>query len=221
MTNKNSEEYNLTVTNLNFKIDNNPILQDFNFDLQAGNSCLILGESGSGKTTLLAILAGLQQADSGEVFYGDVNFSKLKENARDKFRGENIGIMLQDFHLIKTLTVLQNILIVGALLGKAIDKSFAEKLLSRLGLQGKSDKLARNLSVGQLQRLALARALVTKPKWLFCDEPTSALDDKNAKITLDLISQETQELGTSLIIVTHDNRVKQFIKADKIVEMGA
>lgn len=220
MVKKESTDSGLVVKSLNYKIDNHDILQNVSFEVPIAKSCLVLGNSGSGKTTLLSILAGLQKPDSGEVLYGEANFYQLSENERDSFRGSNIGVMLQDFHLIKTLTVIQNILVVGVLSGKNVDKCFAEKLLTRLGLQEKSNKLASNLSVGEMQRLALARALACKPKWLFCDEPTSSLDDKNTQIMLELISQETSNLGTSLMIVTHDSRVKQFIKADKVIELG-
>lgn len=211
----------LTVQGLSHAIAGQSILTDFDFSLSSGNTCLILGASGSGKTTLLSLLSGLEKPDQGTVRYGDTSLYDLSESQRDQFRGRHIGILFQTFHLIKPFTVQQNIALAGTMAGLALDKEYIGSLLKRLGLTDKAHKKAAILSVGEAQRLALARALATKPKWLFCDEPTSSLDDANTAQMLSLLQSEAQTLGTSLLIVTHDSRVKEQLQADKTIKLEA
>ena len=211
----------LTVQGLSHAIAGQSILTDFNFSLDSGNTCLILGASGSGKTTLLSLLSGLEKPDQGMVRYGDISLYDLSESQRDQFRGRHIGILFQTFHLIKPFTVQQNIALAGTMAGLALDNEYIGSLLKRLGLSDKINQKATTLSVGEAQRLALARALATKPKWLLCDEPTSSLDDANTKQMLSLLQSEAQTLGTSLVIVTHDSRVKEQLQADKTIKLEA
>lgn len=207
----------LCVEGLKYRVSDQFVLSLENISLSQGDTCLILGASGSGKTTLLSLLTGLATADEGSIRYDDVTFSNMNEADRDQFRGQNIGVLFQTFHLIRSLTTYQNIMLPGLLSGKEIEHSYIESIMERLGLIGKKDQKTMTLSVGESQRVALARALATKPKWLFCDEPTSALDDNNTSIMLSLIQQEVRDLGASLIIVTHDSRVRQYMNASQLI----
>jgi len=209
----------LEVQKLHFAIGGKMILQEFSLEIPPGEACLILGPSGSGKTTLLSIMAGLQRPDQGMVCYDSTTLYDLSESERDQFRGQHIGILFQTFHLIKPLTVRQNLQLAYSMPGKTSDTEYMEAVLQRLGLKDKESQKAGSLSVGEAQRLALARAIVGKPKWLLCDEPTSSLDDHNAHEVMALLQEEAQQAGTSLIVVTHDHRVRQHIKGH-IVELG-
>lgn len=209
----------LSVNDLGYSIEGKVIFKKLNLNLLEGETCLVFGKSGSGKTTLLSVLAGLQKPSQGTVNYGDSPLYDLSEAECDKFRGEHIGILFQTFHLIKTLTVRQNVLLTETLSDKNLDLGYVENILKRLQLADKAEQKVSTLSVGEAQRLALARAIAKKPKWLFCDEPTSSLDDENTKNTLSLIQDEAKRIGTSLIIVTHDNRVKQHFNANQTLEL--
>jgi putative ABC transport system ATP-binding protein len=210
----------LVVNDLNYSIGGKVLFQNLQLRLPAKETCLIVGPSGSGKTTLLSILAGLQKPDNGSVIYDGTSLYELNENQRDYFRGQHVGILFQNFHLINPLSVRQNILLASKLAGKAVDTAYVDTLLNNLDLSEKADQKAATLSVGESQRVALARAMVTKPKWLLCDEPTSSLDDTNAQNILTLIQQEAAKIGTALVIITHDHRVKQHITADCTLELG-
>lgn len=209
----------LEVKELSYAISDKAILQDVSLCVPSGEACLILGASGSGKTTLLSILAGLQQPDHGTVHYDGTSLYDMNESQRDQFRGQHIGILFQTFHLIKPFTVRQNLRIAYSMSGKTPDQAHMETVLDRLGLADKVRQKAGSLSVGEAQRLALARALIGKPKWLLCDEPTSSLDDHNVEVMMRLLQDETQQLGTSLIIVTHDKRVREHING-QIITLG-
>ena len=200
--------------NISHKIDNKVILDNVEFSLNDGDHLLILGDSGSGKTTLLSILAAMQSPSDGFVKYNDEDIFKLKPAKLDKFRGDNIGIIFQELHLIPVISLRENLQIVSSLTNKHLDKNYIDKLISDLNLQNEADMKAGDLSVGQKQRVAIARALVNKPKWLFADEPTSALDDKNAEKTLQILKSHAEENGASLIISTHDKRVKDFFASN-------
>ncbi len=214
-----AKELGLEIRELSYAIGEKKILQELSLFIPSGQACLILGPSGSGKTTLLSILAGLQQPDRGKVHYDNISLYDMNESQRDQFRGQHIGILFQTFHLIKPFTVRQNLLIAYSMSGKAPDHAHMETVLDRLGLIDKAHQKAGSLSVGEAQRLALARALIGKPQWLLCDEPTSSLDDHNVDMMMTLLLEETQALGTSLIVVTHDRRVKEHIDG-KIITLG-
>lgn len=214
-----SSQSGLTVSDLHYTIGNTSILREFALNVPSGKACLILGPSGSGKTTLLSILAGLQRPDRGSVQYNGTALYDLSESERDRFRGQHIGILFQTFHLIKPLTVRQNVQLAYRMSGKTPDTTHMESVLQRLGLKEKAHQNAGSLSVGEAQRLALARTIVGKPKWLLCDEPTSSLDDHNATEMMALLQEEAQAAGTSLLVVTHDHRVREHIKG-QVVELG-
>lgn len=209
----------LVCQNLSFSIENRKLIDSLNFQLEEKKHLLIIGPSGCGKTTLLTLMCGLQRPESGSIFYNQTNICDLKEEQLDKFRGQNLGIIFQNFHLIKVLTLYENLAIALKFSGQKIDKDKIYNYLAKIGLTDKSKQKAGNLSVGESQRLAVARAVITNPKWIFCDEPTSALDDKNTQLTLELLQQEAQSCQASLIVITHDQRVKNIFSNQQIIEL--
>jgi lipoprotein-releasing system ATP-binding protein len=184
---------------------------DFNFpDITAphGESLLITGGSGKGKTTLLHLLGGLQRPQSGDVIIDDTNIATLSEKNLDRFRGKNIGLVLQQSYFVASLSVLENVVLASWLANgkQATDK--AKLLLEQLGLKDQIHKQPSQLSIGQQQRVSIARALINEPKLLLADEPTSSLDDENALTVADMLSGLAKQFGTALVIVTHDRRLK-------------
>jgi len=175
----------------------------------ASNTLLITGNSGKGKTTLLHLLAGLLRPKEGEIIIENTNINLFSEKKLDKFRGKNIGLILQQSHFIASMTVLENVVLASWLAtGKsAVEK--AEKLLSELDLENQKHKLPSQLSIGQQQRVSIARALINEPKLLLADEPTSSLDDKNAEKVIELLTSLSKEYKAALLIVTHDGRIKE------------
>ncbi|HEU4495503.1 MAG TPA: ATP-binding cassette domain-containing protein [Flavobacterium sp.] len=183
----------------------------FNFPdiaLEDGQALLVAGGSGKGKTTLLHLLGGLLRPKTGNILIQETNIVSLSERKLDQFRGKNIGLVLQQSHFIGSLSVLENVVIASWLATGRKAENKARHLLSQLGLEDQMHKLAPQLSVGQQQRVSIARALVNEPKLLLADEPTSSLDDENALKVADLLSALSKEYGASLIIVTHDQRLK-------------
>jgi putative ABC transport system ATP-binding protein len=209
----------LTCSNVFYKINNETIINDISFSLKSENHLLILGPSGSGKTTLLCILAGLQEPTTGIVEYDGINIYKLNSEKRDHFRGRNLGVIFQNFHLIKSLNVYQNIALVSQVLDNKIDRDQINHYLKKLNLEDKSNQKISTLSVGQCQRLAVIRSFINKPKFILCDEPTSALDDKNTNNLLKLLKSEAEKSKSSLVIVTHDKRVKSYFANNNILEL--
>lgn len=209
----------LTCQDLSYKVGENTIIDEINFKLKSGEHLLILGPSGSGKTTLLCLLAALKHPSSGLIKYDDIDIYQLDPKRRDKFRGQNIGIIFQNFHLIKSLNVYQNIALASYALGVKVDPDQINHYLETLGLKDQANQKISTLSVGQAQRLAVIRSFVNKPKWVLCDEPTSALDDHNTDKLLNLIKSESEKNNSSLVIVTHDRRVKSSFKSNNIIEL--
>jgi putative ABC transport system ATP-binding protein len=176
---------------------------------QAGNTILVTGNSGKGKTTYLHILAGLLQPNSGEIMIDNKEITHLKGSKADKFRGKNIGVVFQKSHFIASLTVLENLEMASWLASGKKHTKRAKELLQKLDISEQAHKLPNQLSVGQQQRVSIARALINEPKVLLADEPTSSLDDKNADNVIELLETLSKEYKTALIIVTHDSRIKQ------------
>ena len=204
----------LGVKNLEFKVANKTILNKQNFSISKGKHVLISGLSGSGKTTLMNLMSGLLKPTSGFVSFEENDFSKLTEENIDQIRSKNFGFIFQRLHLIKHLTVEQNIL-----LGLNKDQSpNLYELLDDIGLKNKHTELAKNLSFGESQRVAIARGIINSPKVIFADEPTSSLDDKNTKKVLELIFSQAKKNNSTIIISSHDERVKKFFK--KIQEIN-
>jgi putative ABC transport system ATP-binding protein len=174
----------------------------------SSETLLITGNSGKGKTTLLHLLAGLLRPKKGEIILENTDISSLSERELDQFRGKNIGLILQQSHFIASLSVLENVVLASWLATgkKAVQK--AEKLLEELDLVNQKHKLPSQLSIGQQQRVSIARALINQPKLLLADEPTSSLDDENAMVVANLLEKLAKEYHAALVIVTHDKRLK-------------
>tara|TARA_B110000444_G_C18680205_1_gene519338 strand:- start:68 stop:703 length:636 start_codon:yes stop_codon:yes gene_type:complete len=209
----------LTCENLSFAIDGHKLIKDINFNIQSQKDLLITGPSGFGKTTLLSILCGLQKPTEGNVKYDEINLYDLDEDKIDDFRGKKLGIVFQNFNLINAFTVKQNLDLANSIFNFK-DNDQLYYLLERIGLAEKSHIRVSKLSTGEKQRLAVARAFIGNPKWVFCDEPTSSLDDKNTEIILNLIKEETLRCKASLILITHDKRIQSILKFSQILKLG-
>lgn len=176
---------------------------------EAGSTLLITGDSGKGKTTYLHLLAGLLQPKSGEIIIDKTDLVSLSEKKTDRYRGKNIGVVFQKSYFIAALTVLENLQMASWLATGKKHSKRAKKLLEQLGIENQASKLPAQLSIGQQQRVSIARALMNEPKVLLADEPTSSLDDKNAANVIELLTFLSKEYKAALLIVTHDNRIKE------------
>jgi putative ABC transport system ATP-binding protein len=208
----------LICENLSFSIDGHKLFSNINLNIENQKDLLITGPSGIGKTTLLSILCGLQKPTEGKVLYDDINLYNLVENKIDYFRGDKLGIVFQNFNLINAFTIKQNLELGKTTQGSG-DKNLYD-LLQRVGLADKSHIKVSKLSVGEKQRLAVARAFIGNPKWIFCDEPTSSLDDKNAEIISQFIKDESIRCKASLILITHDKRVQSILNFSQTLKLG-
>lgn len=193
---------------LKFQYENGPSFSFPDIHCANGEHLLIIGESGKGKTTLLHLLAGMLRPTSGAVEINGENTSDMSNRQLDEFRGKNIGIVFQTAHFVQSLNVEQNLMLPPFLSGKAMDPGRIEHVLQKLNLAGKSKKKPSQLSTGEAQRAAIARAVVNHPILVLADEPTSALDDKNTTDVIDLLESQAKLTGSTLIIVTHDKRLK-------------
>ena len=191
------------------------------FELQDGQQMALQGSSGSGKTTFLNLIAGILQADAGDVIIAGNNLSQLSESARDGVRANTLGYVFQTFNLLQGYTALENVLL-GMMFGPGADRARAVELLERVGLKDRMHYRPRQLSVGQQQRVAVARALANKPKLVLADEPTGNLDHRNAKEALELIRQVCKDSGSALLLVSHDREVlAQFEHVAELTEINA
>ncbi|MBX2816948.1 MAG: ABC transporter ATP-binding protein [Saprospiraceae bacterium] len=180
------------------------VLQQVGFDVKEGEIVSIVGPSGSGKTTLLGLCAGLDRATTGSVKIFDHELTTLSEDERAAVRNQNVGFIFQNFQLIPTLTALENVMIPLELRGSNESTHKAKELLERVGLGTRMDHYPNQLSGGEQQRVAMARAFSNQPRLLFADEPTGNLDDATSNTVEDLLFELNQEHGTTLVIVTHD-----------------
>src|SRR5712692_2653866 len=179
------------------------VLKHITFNLPPGGFLAIVGPSGSGKSTLLGLLAGLDRPTSGRVFLDGRDLTALTEDQRARLRGEKVGFVFQSFHLIPTLTARENIQVPLELRGLEA-QARADELLGRVGLTGRGHHYPAQLSGGEQQRVALARAFSHRPAVLFADEPTGNLDAATGATVIGLMSELNRELGTTLVLVTHD-----------------
>jgi len=202
----------IQTSNLAYTFSKGPKLIFPSFQAEENSELLILGNSGTGKTTLLHLLAGLRKPTSGEIEVNGVKLGSLSGGALDRFRGKNIGVVFQTSHFVQSLSVIDNILLAPYFSKNKVSKTDAEKMLDRLNILSKKNKKTSSLSVGEQQRVAIARALLNNPSLILADEPTSALDDENAKEVLNLLREQTHSLKAALLIVTHDNRLKDEVK---------
>ena len=209
----------LICEDISFDIDGQKLFSNINLNLKSQKDLLITGPSGVGKTTLLSILCGIQKPSTGKVIYNNIDLYNLAESKIDEFRGKNLGVVFQNFNLINSFTVKQNLEIAANANGTKSSNQYFN-LLVRVGLADKSHIKVANLSIGEKQRLAVARAFVGEPQWIFCDEPTSSLDDKNANIIANLIKEESSRCEASLVLITHDSRIQTLINFSKILRLG-
>ena len=208
----------LICENILFSVDGHKLISGINLNIQSQKDLLITGPSGIGKTSFLSILCGLQKPTQGNVIYNDINLYDMSENKIDAFRGKELGIVFQNFNLINSFTIKQNLDIANTV-SKQNNNDQLYDLLQRVGLAEKSHLQVSKLSVGEKQRLAVARAFIGKPKWIFCDEPTSSLDNKNTDIIINLIKEESLRCKASLILITHDTRVQSILNFSQVLEM--
>lgn len=193
------------------------VLHDVSFQAAAGSFVAIVGPSGSGKTTLLGLLAGLDTPSRGEVILDGQALGGLDEDARARIRGEKVGFIFQSFQLIPTLTALENVQVPLELRGESGASRRAHDLLSRMGLEGRTDHLPTQLSGGEQQRVAIARAFANHPRILFADEPTGNLDGATGARIVELLESLNREEGTTVILVTHDTALAA--RAGRVLRM--
>ncbi|MEN8166371.1 MAG: ATP-binding cassette domain-containing protein [Pseudomonadota bacterium] len=196
------------------------ILQRLDLQVNAGEAVAILGASGSGKSTLLGLLAGLDEASGGEVRLFGKSLSGLDEDARAALRAGQVGFVFQNFQLLPTLTALENILLPLELIGRPRPRKQALAALSQVGLEARADHYPRQLSGGEQQRIAIARAIAAKPKILFADEPTGNLDPATGAQIIDLLLTLRKQIGVALVLVTHDDALARQCDRRLLLEQG-
>ncbi len=201
-------DFVLKTSNLSYQYPKGPKLSFQDLLLADQQHTLVLGDSGSGKSTLLNLIAGFSSPTTGEVIINGQNLYQLSGSDLDKFRAQNLGFIFQEAHLLKNLSVTENIKLAQSLAGLAVDEQAIKSLLEKLQLGGFGNRRPNELSRGQVQRVAIARALINKPSLLIADEPTAALDDKNTFLVVELIKGLAKEQGSTLLISTHDKRLK-------------
>lgn len=199
----------ISTSNVTFSYNKDQIFHMPDLYCEAGSTILITGDSGKGKTTYLHILGGLLQPTTGTIEINKENMLALSEKKLDKFRGKNIGIVLQKSHFVSALSVLENLEMASWLATGKKNTARAKRLLEQLDVANQANKLPSQLSIGQQQRVSIARALMNEPKVLLADEPTSSLDDKNAEKVIELLTSLSKEYKAALVIVTHDSRIKE------------
>ena len=205
----NLKEYYGNGENLVKAIDND------NIDIKEGEFVAIVGKSGSGKSTLLHMMGGLDNPTEGKVYINDKDIFSLKEEELAIFRRRNIGFIFQNFNLIPSLNVWENITLPVGLDGKEINKPFVTDIINSLGLESKVDALPNTLSGGQQQRVAIARALVARPAIILADEPTGNLDSKTSDEVMSLLKTMIKKYNQTLVMITHDETIAQM--ADRVI----
>lgn len=207
----------VTTKNLSFSYTPQSKILFPDFEIATGEHCLLLGESGSGKTTLLHVLGGLLRNYQGVLELIGTELNSLTETSLDRFRGKNIGFIFQKNHLISALSVEKNLLLAPYLAGTKADEARITNVLQRLGIDNKRKAGVTKISQGQAQRVAIARAVLNKPAIILADEPTSALDDRSCNQVINLLLEVATENKATLIIATHDQRLKEKIKKQVVL----
>lgn len=194
-----------------YALDKTLSFPDFRTD--RGGACLLLGNSGSGKTTLLHLIGGLLKIQEGEIVIAGQDIAQMSESRTDAFRGKHFGFIFQRNHLIPSLSVAENLLLAPYLANVRQDSGRVDEVLHHLGLSAKKNSRVQELSQGQAQRVAIGRAVINKPDVILADEPTSALDDENCRRVIALLLDISRWNNSTLIIATHDQRLKSVIPA--------
>jgi putative ABC transport system ATP-binding protein len=195
------------------------ILDDVSLAVTAGESIAVVGASGAGKSTLLALLAGLDEPTAGAVWLEGTELSALDEDGRAEARARHVGFVFQSFHLIPSLTALENVMLPLELAGRADARAAAREVLKQVGLESRLGHYPRQLSGGEQQRVAIARAFVTRPSVLFADEPTGNLDSTTGARVIQLLFDLNRATGTTLVLVTHDRAIAE--RCNRVIEMDA
>lgn len=195
------------------------ILKDINLCLKSGESCALMGPSGAGKTTLLALLAGLDQPSEGRVVLCGQDLSRLDEDGRAGLRGKHLGFVFQSFHLVESLTALENVMLPLELNGAGGARKAAGQALRRVGLAERRRHYPRHMSGGERQRVAIARAFVTGPRVLMADEPTGNLDADTGARVGDILFEMNKQAGATLLLATHDQKLAR--RCDRICCLNA
>jgi putative ABC transport system ATP-binding protein len=194
-----------------------PILDIKHFQLAAGEQAVLMGKSGCGKTTLLHVIAGIARPDSGSVRVDGTEITRLSEAGRDRFRADKIGYVFQTFNLLPGFSALENVLLGMSFTGRSADAGRARELLKRVGMSHRLSHRPAMLSVGEQQRVAVARALANRPKLLLADEPTANVDAAHQQQIVELLRSTCQEENVALLIVTHTGEVaEQFARVDRL-----
>jgi ABC-type lipoprotein export system ATPase subunit len=198
-----------------------PVLDIPRYQLEAGEQAALIGKSGCGKTTLLHIIAGITSVDSGSVMLDGIDLAKRSEPIRDRIRADKVGYVFQTFNLLPGFTALENIMLGMTFGRRKRDPGRAQHLLERVGLAHRASHKPNALSVGEQQRVAVARALANRPKLILADEPTANVDPANQDSIIELIRTSCSEEGASLILVTHSMEVAdQFDRRDRLEEIN-
>jgi putative ABC transport system ATP-binding protein len=195
------------------------ILNDVSLSVKRGDTAAVVGPSGAGKSTLLALLAGLDEPTSGQVWLGDEELTALDEDGRARLRNRQVGFVFQSFHLLPSLTALENVLLPLELSGVDHESERALEALAQVGLDSRVHHYPRQLSGGEKQRVAIARAFVAEPALLFADEPTGNLDNKTGELILQLLFDLNSAARTTLVLVTHDLAAAD--RCHRIIELAA
>lgn len=191
-----------------------------NLEIERGKFTAIVGRSGSGKSTLLQIIGGLDRPDSGNVIIDGENLFELKGNQLAVFRRKKIGFIFQDFNLIPSLNVWENVVLPMGLDGRKVNKDDAMKILEQIGLEGKTEAMPNTLSGGQKQRVAIARALISSPAIILADEPTGNLDSKTELEVMTLLKKCVKDFNQTLVMITHDETIAQMADVVVVIEDG-
>ncbi len=195
------------------------VLEIENWQVSAGEHWLVLGKSGSGKSTLIHLLAGLTRPSEGRIRVADQDYGQSSSVELDRFRGRNVGIVFQNFHLLDSLTALQNVLLAQYLAGLKQEPIRCRAVLEGLELGPRLTARPRDLSQGERQRVALARAIVNRPKLILADEPTSSLDDESCERVAELLDAQARAHGATLVVATHDRRLRG--RFERRLEIGS
>jgi len=181
-----------------------PVLDIDSFALEAGEQCALEGQSGSGKSTLLNVIAGIMRPDSGHVLVGGHDIARFDEASRDRVRADTLGLVFQQFNLLPGFTALENVLVAMSFGSVRPDRTRAADLLGAVGLGHRLDHKPAELSIGQQQRVAVARALANRPRAVLADEPTASIDTRHQQQVIDLLRDSCRAEGAALLVVTHD-----------------